>query len=252
MTKIKTSAIVASIGVLLAASGITGYKLVKTKNYGAIQENLHAVVRVVDGDTFEVEGERKDEVVTVRILNVDAPERGECFFDESKNALEKLIGERKVKLVKDVSGADSYGRLLRHVFVPSGTEKEDDLMVSKDLIENGFVRALPVYPNIAYKDYLIKFETSARKNEKGAWGKCQDNLPKNFQDASDAQPGDADCVIKGNISAVDRERRYFLPECPSYSQIKIDLKKGEAYFCSEEEAQKAGFTISDSCENIFK
>ncbi|PIP28278.1 MAG: hypothetical protein COX29_02005 [Candidatus Moranbacteria bacterium CG23_combo_of_CG06-09_8_20_14_all_35_22] len=77
-------------------------------------------------------------------------------------------------------------------------------------------------------------------------------MSKNFQGTADAQPDDTDCVIKGNISVVDHEKRYFLPECPAYSQIKINLKAGEAYFCSEQEAVSAGFKISESCQNLFE
>lgn len=250
--KIKTSAVVGAIGVLLAASGITGYKLVKTKNYGAMEKNLHEVVRVIDGDTFEVEGSKKGDVVTVRILNVSAPEKGECYYSQSKKALEELISGKKVKLTKDVSGVDEYDRLLRHVVLPSGTEKEDDVMVGKYLIENGFARAMPIFPDVEFKEYFARFDSLAEKNDVGTWKDCEGKLPKSFTSVDDADPEDVDCLIKGNISSIDKEKRYFLPNCPSYSQVKIDLKKGEAYFCSEEEAEKAGFMMSESCANVFK
>lgn len=251
MSKAKTSAVVGAIGVLLAASGITGYKLVKTKNYGATEENLHQVSRVLDGDTFEIEGDKKGETIKVRILNATAPEENECYFKESKKALDDLIGGKKVRLDKDISGEDNFGRLLRHVVLPSDSEKEDDVLVSKFLVENGFARALAVYPDARFKTYLARFGNKAERDKKGVWGNCQ-QLPKDFQDVADTEPDDSDCVIKGNISETDKEKRYFLPDCPSYSQIKIDLKKGEAYFCSEKEAKSAGFSLSESCENVFK
>lgn len=251
--KTKTAIVLTSIATLLTASGITGYKLVKTKNYGAIQDNLHKVVRVIDGDTFEIEGTKKNETVTVRILNISAPDKGECYYNESKKALKNLINNQEIELRKDVSGEDNYQRLLRHVILPSQTEKDDNTLVSQYMVEKGYAQALPVYPDVLYKTYLARFKTLAKKENLGVWGNCK-KLPKDFQseETSDAQPTNKNCLIKGNVSETGAGKVYFLPECPSYSQVKIDLEQGEAYFCSEEEAQSAGFTKSKSCENTFK
>jgi hypothetical protein len=46
----KTAMVLAAVATLLVASGITGYKLVKTKNYGAIQDNLHKVILSAGAD----------------------------------------------------------------------------------------------------------------------------------------------------------------------------------------------------------
>jgi endonuclease YncB( thermonuclease family) len=248
----KTAMVLAAVATLLVASGITGYKLVKTKNYGAIQDNLHKVARVIDGDTFEVEGDRKGETITVRILNISAPDKGECYYSESKKALKDLIDDREVELRKDISGVDDFNRLLRHVILPSQTEKDDNVLVGQHMVKKGYARSLPSYPNVLYKTYLVRFDTSAQNNKVGAWGACE-TLPKDFQVAqiSDVQPEDKNCVIKGNVSETGAGKVYFLPECPSYSQVKIDLNQGEAYFCTEKKARAAGFEKSKSCENLF-
>lgn len=250
-SKIKTSAIVSAITLLIATSGLVGYKLVKVGNYGGMEENLHEVTRVVDGDTLEVAGE-KGKVVTVRILNMTAPERGECFYKESKKALEDFLKDKKIKLEKDVSGMDSYERLLRHVIVSSVTEDDDNIIVAKYMIENGFAKAQPVLPDVKFKTYLARFGTEAEESELGVWGKCKGKMPKSFVGSTNIEPADENCVIKGNVSQNTGEHIYFLPECPSYSQTRIDPSKGERYFCSEEEAKSAGFEISGGCTTIFK
>lgn len=51
------------------------------------------------------------------------------------------------------------------------------------------------------------------------------------------------CDIKGNINQ-QGEKTYHLKECDKYSQINISLKKGEKWFCSEAEAQAAGYKKS--------
>ncbi len=249
-SKPKTVAVVAAVTLLMVASGLTGYKLVKVGNYGGVEENLHEVERVVDGDTFEVVGEDGEKII-VRILNMATPDRGECFYDESKEALEKLLLGKEVKLEKDVSGVDSYGRFLRHVYLSSGTEDDDNIIVSKYMIENGWAEALPILPDVKYKTYLARFGTEAKDDKLGVWGGCKE-LPRNFAESENAQPLDKECVIKGNISQNNSEKIYFYPGCPSYSQIKINLKVGERYFCTEAEAKEAGFHISGGCRTVFR
>jgi len=249
----KTKAIIAMLTGLLAATGVVGYKIVKVKNFGGIEENLHKVVKVIDGDTFVVagvEGE-EDSDLSVRILNIAAPDKNECYFEESKKALKDLIEGKEVKLRKDVSGVDKFGRLLRHVFLPSETEKEDDMFVAQYMVENGFAKAIPVVPDFEYKRYLAQRENVAISGKLGVWGNCQEDLPKYFGDVTDMQIEDPNCVIKGNISTENPTKFYFLPNCAPYSQIKIDAERGERYFCSEEEAEEAGFTRSATCGTAY-
>ena len=52
-----------------------------------------------------------------------------------------------------------------------------------------------------------------------------------------------DCNIKGNISS-NGEKIYHMPGQQFYDVTKIDLSKGERYFCSREEAEQAGFRPS--------
>ena len=49
-----------------------------------------------------------------------------------------------------------------------------------------------------------------------------------------------DCRIKGNISR-SGERIHYLPGTRFYEQTQIDTAAGERMFCSEQEAQAAGW-----------
>lgn len=62
--------------------------------------------------------------------------------------------------------------------------------------------------------------------------------------------GDAEgeCLIKGNIDGSTYEKFYHLPGCKYYNQTVIDLDRGEKFFCSEKEAQAAGFVKAYGCE----
>ena len=55
------------------------------------------VVRVIDGDTFIIEGGER-----VRMIGIDAPELKDLYGVESKNQLKALIQNKHVKLSKGV------------------------------------------------------------------------------------------------------------------------------------------------------
>jgi len=64
---------------------------------------------------------------------------------------------------------------------------------------------------------------------------------------TDDPPPNPDCVIKGNISEHGYGKTYFPPGCANYKRVKVDLEKGDMYFCTEEEAEAAGFEKAGSC-----
>ena len=48
------------------------------------------------------------------------------------------------------------------------------------------------------------------------------------------------CPIKGNVNS-HGERIYHMPWGRDYAKVKMDLTKGKHWFCSEGEAEKAGW-----------
>lgn len=52
------------------------------------------------------------------------------------------------------------------------------------------------------------------------------------------------CVIKGNISIDSGERVFHVPGQKYYQQTRISFGHGERWFCSEDEARKAGWRKS--------
>lgn len=61
---------------------------------------------------------------------------------------------------------------------------------------------------------------------------------------SSEESSSSDCNIKGNISYNTGEKIYHLPEDQFYDVTEIDESNGERWFCSEEEAEEAGFRRS--------
>jgi len=131
------------------------------------QENIYEeegrVVEIIDGDTVRLENGEK-----VRYIGIDAPEikEEECFASEAKRKNKDLVLGKIVRLKKDVSEKDSYGRLLRYVY-------QDDLFVNLFLIEEGFAVFSPYPPDLKYIDLFNQAEQKAKEENKGLWASCQ-------------------------------------------------------------------------------
>ncbi len=127
-------------------------------NYSdSTESNLFVVERVIDGDTVVIKGGEK-----IRFIGMDTPERGKFYYKEATNYLKALIGDKKIRLEKDTSDRDRYGRLLRHVYV-------GNVWINAKMIEDGYARLLTVPPDIKHVDKFKELEKIARKNKIGLW-----------------------------------------------------------------------------------
>jgi micrococcal nuclease len=129
---------------------------------GAVPPPEAAATRIIDGDTLEAGGR------SVRLLGVDAPERGRCFYEEARQELARLVLGQALRLEGDPlnDDADEYGRLLRYVYLPDGT------LVNARLIAGGFARHLSWFP-IEENERFAELEDATRENQLGLWAACQ-------------------------------------------------------------------------------
>lgn len=207
----------------------------------------YPVLGVVDGDTIDVQigGQR----VRVRYIGINTPEtvhptRGaECFGAEASARNKALVSGQFVRLEKDVSETDKYGRLLRYVYV-------DDFMVNEMLVAEGYANVSTYPPDVRYTERFRTAEAAARAAGKGLWGAgCElYQSPSSQEGGAAAAPADASaCTIKGNIAQETSERIYHIPGCEYYAQTVISEAKGERWFCSEDEAIAAGWRKAQNC-----
>jgi micrococcal nuclease len=116
-----------------------------------------AVVEVIDGDTIVVEGGYH-----VRYIGMDSPEIDEFYYSEAKQMNAQLLDGKKVRLEKDITDKDKYGRLLRYVFV-------GDVFVNAEMVRQGCAWAMVYPPDIKYMVYLEAMEKEARQLKRGFW-----------------------------------------------------------------------------------
>ncbi|MEK7155032.1 MAG: thermonuclease family protein [Patescibacteria group bacterium] len=173
---------------------------------------IHQVVRIIDGDTVEVSGYAK----SIRLIGIDTAEKGECYREESTKATQDLLLDKLVRVETDANETDNFGRVLGYVYLTDGT------FVNKMLLEQGVGRFFYDSVNLKHQEELITADEEARSGNRGLWKKC------------------GPCRVKGNYD-IHGKRYYHLPEFRHYSQVVVNLDKADRWFCSEDEAIKAGF-----------
>jgi endonuclease YncB( thermonuclease family) len=128
------------------------------------------VVRVVDGDTLDVRLQ-SGAVVSVRMLGIDTPERGQCGADDASGNLRALapVGST-VELVSDRTQAakDRYGRLLRYVSRRGGYKDLSYRQAWDGFTKRYVFGGTPVARDRDYVGAIAQARTHAR----GAWRGC--------------------------------------------------------------------------------
>ena len=156
-----------SLALLLAGCSLLG-------GGGSAPPGTATVVRVVDGDTVDVDlGGRAE---TTRLLGIDTPETVDpdapvgCFGPEASDRTKELLpAGTAVRVARDVEARDRYGRLLVYL-----TRVRDDLFVNRSLLADGFARPLSIAPNDAHRAELAAASAEAQASGRGLWGACPD------------------------------------------------------------------------------
>ena len=215
------------IAVFLAATAGVASAIVQSSNVG--------VASVIDGDTLEIHGQR------IRLHGIDAPESGQSC---ERGALEYRCGQQAALALADKIGQatsrceqrdiDRYQRIV-------AVCRLGNMDLNAWMVRQGWA--------IAYRQYSLDYvggENAARTARAGIWaGRFVEpanwRLGNRLQSANETTV-DA-CQIKGNINR-NGKRIYHVPGARDYGPTRIDESKGEQWFCSEDEALKAGWRRS--------
>ena len=128
----------------------------------ASADRTGSVVSVLDGDTIEVLHNHRPE--RIRLSGIDCPEKGQAYGNNAKHAASKLVFGKEVTL--QTHGKDRYGRTLADVFLPDGTN------INQELVKDGWCWWYRKYA--PGNTVLEGLEKEAREARKGLWA---DPLP---------------------------------------------------------------------------
>jgi micrococcal nuclease len=124
------------------------------------------VVKIVDGDTIDVNrGGRK---IRVRLLEIDTPERGQCWWKTATSRTAALLPVGKIAyLVADKDPKDRYGRWLYYVWNAKGVH------VNRNLARYGYGKAVLYRPNDRYIKVMRAEQKKAQDERLRIWsGTC--------------------------------------------------------------------------------
>lgn len=128
---------------------------------------IATVAAVIDGDTITLADKRK-----LRYIGIDTPEtkhptKGvQCFGLEASKKNRELVEGKTIRMQKDVSETDRYGRLLRYVWV-------GDVFVNDSLVRSGFAHQATFPPDVRFATQFRNAAEEARQKNRGLWGVCQ-------------------------------------------------------------------------------
>jgi endonuclease YncB( thermonuclease family) len=191
---------------------------------------LEGRAQAIAGDTLRIGN------ATVRLAGIEAPEPeqrcGRAYRQwrcatAAQAALSRLLEGRDVRCSLD--GSDGSGRLL--AYCTSGR-----MDINGELVRQGHVFA---QSGLFARYGALEKEASARGA--GVWGgeveRPSQYRAKAWEEAKRHAPDG--CPIKGLVTASGRI--YVLPGAPDYARDRIQKARGERWFCSERDAQAAGF-----------
>ena len=200
-----------------------------------VRADIVGTATVIDGDTVEIRGRR------IRLIGVDAPESSQTCTDRGKPwrcgqqaalALDAKIAARTVACTAE--GSDRYARTL-------ATCRVGDENLNAWLVREGWALAYR-----RYSDRYVNEEAEAKSAHRNIW-RSDFTMPWDYRAARRAQEHAAtaetprgDCRIKGNINSKG-EKIYHLPDGAGYADTHVNPSRGERYFCSEAEANAAGW-----------
>ncbi|HEX9897196.1 MAG TPA: thermonuclease family protein [Dehalococcoidales bacterium] len=129
-----------------------------------LKQDEAMVTKVIDGDTIEVQ--MVGFVYTIRYIGIDAPEDtndpNNTLVGAATQKNRDLVEGKVVRLEKDVSETDKYGRLLRYVYVGS-------LFVNAEMVRLGYAQVITYPPDTKYESLFLSAQEEAQREKRGMW-----------------------------------------------------------------------------------
>lgn len=196
------------------------------------REKVNGRARAVSGDTLSVAGR------LIRLEGIEAPELAQTCRNSrgrswrcgraAQRRLAIMTGRKRVSCeIAETGTPRLYG----------GRCTISDTDIAESLVKTGYVFARSGVLGSTYGTA----EAEARSAKLGVWRGANER-PAAFREkrwAKAKQAAPSGCPIKGRI--VRRAKVYVLPWSPGYVRARVSTRRGERWFCSENEAIAAGW-----------
>lgn len=199
---------------------------------GPAKPPLEGRAQALTGDTLRVNA------TIVRLTGIEAPEQDQQCGGQGKEkrwkcgsaaqtALQEMVRGKTVRC--DRGGANEHGEVVTSCNI-------DGRDIAAELASRGHV-----FATAGIFSSYGRQEQDARNAKLGVWRGTSERpaeyRARMWEVARKSAPDG--CPIKGHLSG--GERVYVVPWSPAYPRVKVQAERGGRWFCSEQEAQAAGW-----------
>ncbi len=165
------------------------------------------VTHIVDGDTLDVRL-TSGKIERIRLIGIDTPERGVCFFSQATARARQLAMSKPVVLRGDATQdtRDRYGRLLAYVWLAGGKD------LGYQLVAGGFAKVYVYRSAFQRLPAYRSAETTARGVTAGQWNGCATPGPKPVVPSGNCHSSYSPCLpIVDDLDCADVRARGVAP-----------------------------------------
>jgi endonuclease YncB( thermonuclease family) len=237
--------LVVGIGVTVTTTTVSGLKFPQLASLQGLSlmggETISGKARALAAGTLRV----GDQYVRLRGIEVPDPNqrclragaraggRTWACGEDAQEAMQRIVNGRTVTC--EIAGRDSEEVVLGRCQTKGGD-------VAEALVKAGFA-----FAHSGLMSAYSSAEKSARESKSGIWGSAEPERPAQWRErlwAVAKRRAPDGCPIKGRVRG--HERVYLLPWATNYSRVRIRKSRGERWFCTQDEAEAAGWHNSQS------
>lgn len=204
-----------------------------------LEKKIGQVIAVNEGDSITIRT-AKDEVLKVRLADIDAPDTRQPFAGQATRFTSDLALGKRVQVLFRMR--DRYDRVIGEVVLPDGK------ILNEEVLRNGYAWHYRVKPKP--NPTLTSLEYEAWKNKLGLWVDPAPVPPWEFRRGRFVPPPpsemvrmDYDLIISYGIVGNPKTRTYFWPACKNYPENAKDF----ILFPSKLDAENMGYKAHRSC-----
>jgi len=218
-------------------SGLPPLPVVAPSAAETVPDEIAGAGRAVAGGVVEVAG------LKIRLSGIEALEPGQVCRDakgqgwrcghRAERVLRSLVQRRRVTC-RDLESAEADGF--------AGRCEAGGRDLASAMVTEGYAFATGGF---LWRTYGRE-ESAAQAAKRGIW-QGEAERPAAFREAKWAaaqKAAPAGCPIKGRVAR--GAKVYVVPWAPDYARVRVRPARGERWFCSEAEAQAAGFMRESS------
>lgn len=233
--------LVGGIGVAVSPGHVSGVSLPQVASFETFSlssgQTISGKAYVLAADTLRI-GKRK-----VRLKDIEVPDANQrCLRagakaggrtwgcgQDAKEALQRIVNGRSISC--EISSGDTSE------VAPGRCESGKGADIAEALVKAGFA--------FSQGSFMASYggaESSAKESKAGIWSSAEPERPAQWRDrlwAEAKRRAPDGCPIKGSVRG--RQRVYLLPWDANYARVRIRTRRGERWFCTQDEAEAAGW-----------